>query len=82
MIEFIGTSLTITLNHNQFTIAQNKASAEPLTAEDSLLVLFALFCTPTAASFGIRLAYNSSKRTPRKIFFSFCPKMQAYWPVT
>jgi hypothetical protein len=36
MIGFINTSLTISLNHNQFTTAHNKSSAEPLTAEDSL----------------------------------------------
>jgi hypothetical protein len=36
MIGVINTSFTIILNHNQFTTAHNKSSAEPLTAEDSL----------------------------------------------
>jgi hypothetical protein len=34
-----------------------------ITRTRSVLVLLVLFCTPTAASFGIRLSYISSART-------------------
>jgi hypothetical protein len=43
MIGLINTSFTITVNHNKFTKAHNKSSAETLTL--SILVLL-LRCTP------------------------------------
>jgi hypothetical protein len=39
---------------------------DPFSISVVLLLLFVLFCIPTAASFEIRLSYNSSTRTPRK----------------
>jgi hypothetical protein len=87
MIWLINTSFKITLNHNKFATAHNKSSAEPLSAEDSLhsrspLYSFVLRCTPTTASFVIRISYNSSARTPRKTLSFCCPRMRVYWPVT
>jgi hypothetical protein len=46
------------------------------------IVLLVLFCTPTAASFGIGLPCNSWSWTQRKPLFFCCPRVRVYWTVT
>jgi hypothetical protein len=82
MVGIINTSFTITINHNQFTTAHNKSSAEPFTAEDSL---HSRSRSMTDCSYNCQLTWNSALYSlGADLTENTChvTRIHVYWPVT
>jgi hypothetical protein len=80
-------SFTISLNQTIIALSliyplHKLLDHAPFSFSVVLLQLLVLRCTPTAASFGIRLPYISSARSPRKTPFFCCLWMSVYWTVS